>query len=61
VLLPLLLYAGGWLLMSTAMMLPTTLPLLNIFRRSAAAIRRRSSNLNSFTEASARAVVSWPT
>ena len=33
VLLPALLYAGGWLLMSVAMMLPTTLPLLNIFRR----------------------------
>jgi predicted metal-binding membrane protein len=33
VLLPALLYAGGWLLMSIAMMLPTTLPLLNIFRR----------------------------
>lgn len=32
VLLPLLLYAGGWLLMSAAMMLPTALPLLNIFR-----------------------------
>jgi predicted metal-binding membrane protein len=28
-----LLYASGWLLMSAAMMLPTTLPLLNIFRR----------------------------
>src|SRR5262245_42477931 len=33
VLLPLLLYAGGWLLMSTAMMLPTIAPLLAIFRR----------------------------
>ena len=33
VLLPALLYVGGWLLMSVAMMLPTTLPLLNIFRR----------------------------
>jgi len=33
VLLPLTLYAGGWLLMSAAMMLPTTLPLLTIFRR----------------------------
>jgi predicted metal-binding membrane protein len=32
-LLPAFLYAGGWLLMSAAMMLPTTLPLLNIFRR----------------------------
>jgi predicted metal-binding membrane protein len=33
VLLPALLYAGGWVLMSAAMMLPTTLPLMNIFRR----------------------------
>lgn len=33
VLLPLALYAGGWLLMSTAMMLPTIAPLLDIFRR----------------------------
>jgi predicted metal-binding membrane protein len=33
VLLPLLLYSGGWLLMSAAMMLPTTLPLLAVFRR----------------------------
>lgn len=32
-LVPLLLYAGGWLLMSTAMMLPTALPLLAIFGR----------------------------
>lgn len=33
VLLPGLLYAGGWLLMTTAMMLPTTLPLLRRFER----------------------------
>ena len=33
VLLPLLLYSGGWLLMSMAMMLPTTLPLLAVFQR----------------------------
>lgn len=33
ILLPLLIYSGGWLLMSTAMMLPTTLPLLAVFRR----------------------------
>ena len=33
ILLPLMLYAGGWMLMSAAMMLPTTLPLLAIFRR----------------------------
>jgi len=30
---PALLYAGAWLLMIAAMMLPTTLPLLDIFRR----------------------------
>ncbi|HET6519615.1 MAG TPA: DUF2182 domain-containing protein [Geminicoccaceae bacterium] len=30
---PALLYVGGWVLMSAAMMLPTTLPLLEIFRR----------------------------
>ena len=33
VVVPLLLYVGGWVLMSAAMMLPTTLPLLEIFRR----------------------------
>lgn len=33
ILLPLTLYAGGWVLMSAAMMLPTALPLLAIFRR----------------------------
>ncbi len=32
-LLPALLYVGGWVLMLAAMMLPTTLPLLEIFRR----------------------------
>ena len=32
-LVPALLYAAGWLLMVAAMMLPTTLPLLEIFRR----------------------------
>jgi predicted metal-binding membrane protein len=32
-LLPALLYAGGWLLMSAAMMLPTALPLLHLFDR----------------------------
>jgi len=31
--LPLLLYVGGWLLMTAAMMLPTTLPLLHRFER----------------------------
>ncbi|HKM63197.1 MAG TPA: DUF2182 domain-containing protein [Acidisphaera sp.] len=33
VLLPALLYVGGWVLMSAAMMLPTTLPLLDRFKR----------------------------
>jgi predicted metal-binding membrane protein len=37
VLLPGLLYAGGWLLMSAAMMLPTALPLLHRFDRLTAA------------------------
>jgi predicted metal-binding membrane protein len=37
ILLPALIYVGGWLLMSAAMMLPTTLPLLEIFRRITAA------------------------
>jgi predicted metal-binding membrane protein len=32
-LLPALLYVGGWLLMTVAMMLPTTLPLLALFAR----------------------------
>ena len=31
--LPAALYVGGWVLMTAAMMLPTTLPLLDIFRR----------------------------
>lgn len=31
--LPVLLYMGGWVLMLAAMMLPTTLPLLEIYRR----------------------------
>jgi predicted metal-binding membrane protein len=35
--LPMLLYAGGWLLMLMAMMLPTTLPLLQRFQRMVAA------------------------
>ena len=33
VLVPALIYAGAWLLMIAAMMLPTTLPVLEIFRR----------------------------
>ncbi len=37
VVLPGALYVGGWLLMTAAMMLPTTLPLLEIFRRMTAA------------------------
>jgi predicted metal-binding membrane protein len=32
-LVPVLFYVGGWVLMTTAMMLPTTLPLLEAFRR----------------------------
>jgi predicted metal-binding membrane protein len=36
-LLPGVLYIGGWLLMTAAMMLPTALPLLEIFRRMTAA------------------------
>src|SRR5262249_23667734 len=32
-LVPALIYASGWVLMVAAMMLPTTLPLLEIFRR----------------------------
>jgi predicted metal-binding membrane protein len=35
VVLPLALYAGGWLLMTAAMMLPTTLPLVDRFERIA--------------------------
>lgn len=33
VIVPALLYAGGWVLMTAAMMLPTTLPLVMVFRR----------------------------
>ncbi len=33
ILIPALLYAGGWVLMIAAMMLPTTLPILEMFRR----------------------------
>src|SRR5438874_12779695 len=33
VVLPLVLYAGGWLLMTAAMMLPTALPLFRRFER----------------------------
>lgn len=33
VLVPMVLYAGAWILMTTAMMLPTTLPLFNTFDR----------------------------
>lgn len=41
-LVPALLYAAGWVLMIAAMMLPTTLPLLQIFRRITAG--RRDAN-----------------
>jgi len=37
VVVPALLYAGGWVLMIAAMMLPTTLPILEMFRRMTAA------------------------
>lgn len=39
---PALLYAGGWMLMTAAMMLPTTLPLLVVFRRLVQRRARRS-------------------
>jgi predicted metal-binding membrane protein len=41
-LLPVVLYLFGWTLMTTAMMLPTTLPLLEIFRRLTASRPERS-------------------
>ncbi len=43
VLIPAFLYVGGWMLMTSAMMLPTTLPLLDIFRRLSA--RRRDGGM----------------
>jgi predicted metal-binding membrane protein len=42
VVLPALLYAAGWLLMLSAMMLPTTLPLLQRFQRMVTARRDRA-------------------
>ncbi|HTP96078.1 MAG TPA: DUF2182 domain-containing protein, partial [Burkholderiales bacterium] len=36
VLVPALLYAGGWILMIAAMMLPTIVPIVEIFRRISA-------------------------
>src|SRR6185436_12880585 len=44
-LLPITLYLVGWTLMTVAMMLPTTLPLLDIFRRLTAPRRDRSQLL----------------
>jgi predicted metal-binding membrane protein len=41
-LVPLVLYVGGWLLMTAAMMLPTTLPLLHRFARVVSERRDRS-------------------
>jgi predicted metal-binding membrane protein len=41
-LLPIILYLAGWTLMTVAMMLPTTLPLLDIFRRLTAPRADRS-------------------
>jgi len=43
VVLPAILYIGGWLVMLVAMMLPTTLPLLDIYRRLTS--RRSDRNL----------------
>jgi predicted metal-binding membrane protein len=45
ILVPLTLYLAGWLLMTVAMMLPTTLPLLEIFRRLTAARQDRAQLL----------------
>jgi predicted metal-binding membrane protein len=45
VLLPLLLYTAGWVLMSAAMMLPTTLPLLQYFRALVAGRSNRGTLL----------------
>ena len=45
VLLPVTLYLAGWTLMTVAMMLPTTLPLLDIFRRLTASRQDRSQLL----------------
>jgi predicted metal-binding membrane protein len=39
---PVLLYLIGWILMTMAMMLPTTIPLLEVFRRLTARRRERS-------------------
>jgi len=44
-LLPITFYLAGWTLMTVAMMLPTTLPLLEIFRRLTALRRDRSQLL----------------
>ena len=44
-LLPIILYLIGWTLMTVAMMLPTTLPLLEIFRRLTARRQDRSQLL----------------
>lgn len=44
-LLPAVLYVGGWALMCAAMMLPTTLPLLQIFQRLTRARRDRGTLL----------------
>jgi predicted metal-binding membrane protein len=45
IVLPGLLYVGGWLLMTAAMMLPTTLPLLGIFGRLVEPRRDRATLL----------------
>lgn len=41
--LPALLYAGGWDLMSAAMMLPTALPLIRLFDRMIATSPQRAA------------------
>jgi predicted metal-binding membrane protein len=56
VLLPALLYAGGWLLMTAAMMLPTTLPLMNIFRRM---VDARPDRMRLFTLLIAGYLLAW--
>lgn len=56
VVLPALLYVGGWVLMSAAMMLPTTLPLLAIFSRLT---RRRTDRAMLLTLVILGYLVSW--
>ena len=55
VLLPGLLYIGGWVLMTAAMMLPTVLPLLRRFERLTAARADRRALIGLLTPAPAPA------